>query len=178
MGGNATVNSFTKILRYWQSSITTETRGGPRKGKPGRFWQNETALSIHRIRDEVKVSERTLEIYLQVLSSNSDNGGIKEITKGGFNITNACILSHNENTCFATEIIANNDNLCAFDCHHLAERCNLRIKKLLLGTKKVSNVASIKVANLSFGDLVENLFPELIITHLIDSRIHKLVHFI
>ena len=66
----------------------------------------------------------------------------------------------------------------AFDSHHLAWGCNMKFGNVILATKKVSNLSMIVNRTTSYEDLVENLFPEIIITSLADTRIHKIIHFL
>jgi len=88
-------------------------------------------------------------------------------------------LKYNKNKCIVnSDHTANEDNLSAFDLHHLALLYDLQIGSTVLVTKKVNEPAKIKRHAKSHYDLIENLFPELVITRLIDCRYHSLFHYL
>ena len=88
-------------------------------------------------------------------------------------------LKYNKNKCIVnSDHTANEDNLPAFDLHHLTLLYNLQIGSTVLVTKKVSKPSNIKKYAKSHYDLIENLFPELVITRLIDCRYHGLFHYL
>ena len=66
----------------------------------------------------------------------------------------------------------------AFDSHHLALKFNLKFGKVILVTKKYSVLSHIVRYAVCFEELIENLFPEIILTRLLDTRIHRLLHFV
>ena len=82
-----------------------------------------------------------------------------------------CVVSHD-----LTKINANDKNMMAFVNHHLAMRYNLLFGNVLLITKKYSELSRIAQDATSFNDFVENLYPEIILTRVMDVRIHRLFH--
>jgi len=66
----------------------------------------------------------------------------------------------------------------AFDNHHVAWMCDLKFGEVVLVTRKYSELSVIIHHMRCYEDLVENLFPEVILTRLMDCRIHRLFHFI
>lgn len=88
-------------------------------------------------------------------------------------------LKYNKNKCIVnSDHTANEDNLPAFDLHHLTLLYNLQIGSTVLVTKKIQKPSNIKRYAKSHYDLIENLFPELVITRLIDCRYHDLFHYL
>lgn len=88
------------------------------------------------------------------------------------------VLSKNEGECFSSGTQATLYNMRAFDSHHLAWDCYMKFGDVILATKKFSNLSLIVLNATSYEDLIENLFPEIIITSLTDTRIHKIIHFL
>ena len=106
--------------------------------------------------------------------------GIKGILLG--RIVSTLILQQNDKKCLATGQTVTKSTLPAFDCHHIAWDCDIQIGTTTYETAKVSEVSTIKnkvmYSGMTYWDMIENLFPELIITRLLDCRYHKLFHYL
>ena len=106
-------------------------------------------------------------------------------------MTDKLVLEHNNNRCLVNaKHAANTKNISAFHSHHLTLGYNAKIGSSILETKKMSELSAIKgvtTKNYLRGhlksmnlwcQLLENLFPELIITRLLDCRYHRLFHYL
>jgi len=103
------------------------------------------------------------------------------------------VLKHNNNRCLVNaKHVADTNNLRAFHSHHLTLGYNTKIGSSILETMKMSALGTMKQKvkspkNYPRGHLksmnlwyqhIENLFPELIITRLLDCRYHYLFHYL
>ena len=68
------------------------------------------------------------------------------------------------------------ENMAAFSSHHPAELKKLLIGNVLLDTRKFSALSKFDTKCQCYEDLVENLFPEILLTRLLDERYHRLLH--
>jgi len=108
-------------------------------------------------------------------------------------MTDKLVLEHNNNKCLVNaKHVADTTNLRAFHSHHLTLGYNTKIGSSILETMKMSGLATMKQKVTSpkkypqghlkrmnqLYQLIENLFPELIITRLLDCRYHHLCHYL
>jgi len=111
-------------------------------------------------------------------------------------MTDKLILEHNKHQCLVnSKHVANINNIAAFHSHHLTLGYKAKIGALILETTKISEVSVIKRVKATksypkgrgggrqksmniWYQLIENLFPELIITRLLDCRYHRLFHYL
>ena len=93
---------------------------------------------------------------------------------------NALAKGKSGDGCFATydimEIEATEDNMSAFDNHHLAQTYNLKFGAVTLVVRKYSELSDIVLGCTDMADYIENMFPEVILTRLMDTRFHQLYH--
>jgi len=85
-----------------------------------------------------------------------------------------CIVSY-----FMTKIKAvSGVNMAAFSNHHLAKSYKLLFGEVLLDTRKYTEVSKIVLEARCFEELIERLFPEILLTRLLDERFHRLLHWV
>lgn len=137
-------------------------------------------MSIHQKGDGVPAREVLVPVcrFQHRLITKEERRGTSKLKRKAMRpIVNHCVLMHNDAECSVTKLSANEANLTAFDSHHVTETCNLKIGNTIFETKKMVVISRIARECKTEEELVEYLLPELIITRLLDCRVHKLLHF-
>ena len=122
--------------------------------------KKKTKSTYSRLELSRKIRD-TLALEQARVGSNQHEGG-------------GCIISY-----FTTKIKAvPGVNMAAFSNHHLAKTYKLLFGEVLLDTRKYSTLSRIVQDAMCFEELIENLFPEILLTRLLDERFHRLLHWV
>ena len=115
---------------------------------------------------------------VDLVENEGDKNTVKYRRIVNMKIRDALTLYQSGGGCFVTKRQVGENEMRAFDNHHLAMELNLLFGNVLLVVKKYSELSLIVMRAKDFGDLIENLFPEVIITRLVDCRVHILIHYL
>ena len=157
-------------------------------GKDGRERKRETTHPNGKVKHPVDYNDDDMEKQRDVLlyvcrywhrlvdlNQRKSKKSLKQVYME--RATRRIILSRQGDKSAFRDHHVDDGNFPAHDNHHLTGSFNLKIGNVIFETRKFSMISTVYRERFSScGDFIENLFPEIILTRLVDSRIHKLVH--